>query len=78
MNNKKGLSHKRSEAALKNTAGVTQLGYQAPGLDGTIPVQTQLVQNFFTFGAVGAQALVFPVIALVLLRSPDDRKKAKK
>ena len=58
--------------------GVTQLGYQAPGLDGTIPVQTQLVQNFFTFGAVGAQALIFPVIALVLLRSPDDRKKAEK
>lgn len=58
--------------------GVTQLGYQAPGLDGTIPVQTQLVQNFFTFGAVGVQALVFPLIALVLLRSPDDRKRAGK
>lgn len=57
--------------------GLTQLGYQAPGLDGAIPVQTQLVQNFFTFGAVGVQAFVFPIIALVLLRSPDDRKKAK-
>jgi GPH family glycoside/pentoside/hexuronide:cation symporter len=55
--------------------GVTQLGYQAPGLDGSIPVQTELVQNFFTFGAVGAQAFIFPIIAMVLLRAPDDRKK---
>lgn len=58
--------------------GVTQLGYQAPGLDGSIPVQTELVQRFFTFGAVGAQAFVFPIIALVLLRSPDDRKREAK
>lgn len=58
--------------------GVTQLGYQAPGLDGSIPVQTELVQKFFTFGAVGAQAFIFPIIAFVLLRSPDDRKRALK
>ena len=57
--------------------GVTQLGYRAPGLDGSIPVQTPVVQAFFIFGAVGMQVLVFPIIALVLLRTPDDRKRKK-
>lgn len=57
--------------------GITQFGYRAPGLDGTIPVQTPLVQSFFVFCAIGVQVLIYPVVAAVLMHSPDDRKRQK-
>lgn len=54
--------------------GLTQLGYTAPAADGVIMAQNAAVQQFFTFCAVGAQSVAFPIIALMLMRAPNDKK----
>lgn len=46
--------------------GLTQLGYVAPSDASALPVQSSLVQNFFTFCAIGCQALIYPLVALLL------------
>lgn len=46
--------------------GLTQLGYIAPSSVSTIPVQSDLVQGFFVFCAIGCQALIYPVIIVLL------------
>lgn len=44
--------------------GLTQLGYQAPGT-GAIPVQNGAVQNFLVVIAIGAQVVVYPLLAFM-------------
>lgn len=57
--------------------GITHLGYVAP-LDGAaIPIQPESVQQFFAFCAVGLQTIVFPIIAAVLMLSPDDKTQRR-
>lgn len=54
--------------------GITRLGYVAP-TETTIPVQPESVRQFFVFCAVGAQTILFPAAAAILMLAPDDRKK---
>ena len=56
--------------------GITRLGYIAPADGLPLPVQPDAVKQFFAFCAVGLQTFVFPLIAAVLMFSPDERKKA--
>lgn len=58
--------------------GLTQLGYTAPAADGIIAAQGVAIQQFFTFCAVGAQTIAFPIIALVLMCAPNDKQKGGK
>lgn len=44
--------------------GLTQLGYQAPAT-GAIPVQNGAVQNFLVVIAIGAQVVVYPLLAFM-------------
>jgi len=46
--------------------GLTQLGYIAPTDGSVLPVQTDLIQDFFTFCAIGCQTLIYPIIVLLL------------
>ena len=55
--------------------GITRLGYQAPLEGAALPVQSEAVRSFFVWCAVGFQTIVFPLVAGVLLLSPDERKK---
>lgn len=53
--------------------GLTQIGYIAPSTGETIPVQSDMVQMFFTFCAIGCQTLVYPIIAILLHFFEDDK-----
>ncbi len=55
--------------------GITRLGYIAPALGEPVPIQPEAIRRFFAFCAVGLPTFVYPVIAGVLMFSPDDRKK---
>lgn len=55
--------------------GLTQLGYIAPSSVSTIPVQSDLVQDFFIFCALGCQILVYPIIIVLLHFFNDPTSK---
>lgn len=55
--------------------GITRMGYIAPVEGTAIPVQPEAIRSFFSFCAVGVQTIVFPIVALVLMFSPDERKR---
>lgn len=55
--------------------GVTQLGYVAPSAGNALPVQSDIVQIFFIFCAIGCQTLVYPIIILLLHYFEDTPKK---
>lgn len=55
--------------------GLTQCGYIAPSTSDVLPVQSQLVQTFFVFGAIGCQTLVYPIIILLLQFFEDTPKR---
>ena len=57
--------------------GLTQLGYVAPSVTEAIPVQSDLVQNFFTFCAIGCQSIIYPLIAILLHFFEDNNYESK-
>jgi len=55
---------------------LTRLGYLAPGIAATLPVQNNAIQGFFSFCALGAPMICYILLPILLLFS--ESKKSRK
>lgn len=58
-------------------ACLTGFGYQAPSTMEVITAQSGLVQDFFTFGAVGCPVVGYGVLAVLMFFMPKERAAAQ-